>query len=262
MLAVVHTGIKRLVGRLGQFSRAAEAAGTLGFPLRRALDRRWAAAVRTSNFGLLPKAVRDRLRVVVDVGANCGDWTDAILRLSRPEVLYAFEPNPCAFRILERRLAPRGVRCVQAAAGATPGCATLGVEVHSELSSIRTLSARGRELHGIASAPTRYVDVPLITLDSELCDLNSISLLKIDVQGYETNVLAGARCVLSKTMCLMIEVLYERDYYGGAASCLALARAIEDVSPLRLSCVSPPAMTPEGVGAWADAVFVNPSALT
>jgi hypothetical protein len=116
-------------------------------------------------------------------------------------------------------------------------------------------------LHGIETAPTRHIDVPLVTLDTALPDLNEISLLKLDVQGYEADVLAGARRTLSKTRCLVTEVMYERDYYAGATSCLELARAIEDISPLRLSCISAPALAPDGLGAWADAVFVNPSAL-
>lgn len=195
----------------------------------------------------------------MDVGANRGDWSDAILRLSNPGRVYAFEPNPSVFQTLEGRLAPLGVRCVHAAVGATVGRAVLRVEVQSELSSIRELTTRGRALHGIGSAPTRLVDVPLVTLDMALADVSEISLLKLDVQGYEADVVAGAQRVLRKTRCLMTEVLYERDYYAGASSCLELARVIEELSPLRLSCVSAPAMAPEGLGAWAEAVFVNPS---
>jgi FkbM family methyltransferase len=261
MLTAVRNGTQRWLGRVGRFARAAEAATALGVPMRCALDRRWGAAVSTTNFALLPRAVRDQLRVVVDVGANRGDWSDAILRLCHPDIVYAFEPNPSVFQILEARLAPRGVRCIQAAVGATEGRVTLRVEAQSELSSVRELSARGRALHGIESAPTRQVDVPLVTLDSALHDLNEISLLKLDVQGYEADVLAGARRTLSRTRCLVTEVMYERDYYAGATSCLELARAIEDASPLRLSCISAPALAPDGLGAWADAVFVNPSEL-
>jgi FkbM family methyltransferase len=261
MLIAVRSGAQRWLDRFGRFARAAEAAAALGLPARRALDRRWGAAVSTVNFALLPRAVRDQLRVVVDVGANRGDWSDAILRLGRPGLAYAFEPNPSVFRTLEARLAPRGVRCIQAAVGATEGRVRLHVEAQSELSSVRELSNRGRAIHGIESAPTRQIDVPLVTLDSALHDVSEISLLKLDVQGYESNVLAGAQRSLNRTRCLVTEVMYERDYYRGATSCLELARAIEDLSPLRLSCISAPALAPDGLGAWADAVFVHRSEL-
>jgi FkbM family methyltransferase len=261
MLAALRTETRRWVGRLGQIARAADAAHTLESSLANVLDRRWRAAVSASNFVLLPRAVRKTLRVVVDVGASRGDWTDAILRLSRPSVVYAFEPNPTVFKALEGRLAGRNVRCVQAAVGATDGNATLHVEAQSELSSIHRLSARGRGLHGIEGCPTQSVSVPMVRLDTALSEVDEVSLLKLDVQGYESEVVAGAKRVLQRTDCLITEVMYERDYYGGAASCLELARIIEDVSPLRLSCISSPAMAPDGFGAWADAVFVSPKAL-
>jgi FkbM family methyltransferase len=231
MLTALCNGTQRWFDRASRVVRAAEAARALGEPVARAFDRRWGAAVSITRYTLLPRAVRDELRVVVDVGANRGDWSDAILRLARPDVLIAFEPNPAVFASLEARLGPRGVRCVQAAAGARGGRITLNVEAHSELSSIRALSARGRRIHGIELSPTRQVEVPLVTLDSELDGFGEISLLKLDVQGYEAEVLAGSERVLNRTRCLLTEVLYERDYYGGAADCLELARAIENSSP-------------------------------
>lgn len=261
MIAAIERARSRWVGRVCRVARSLEAAHDLGLPLTRALDRSWAAAVETSRFALLPAAVRDDLEVVVDVGANLGDWTAAILKLRRPASVFAFEPNPAVFERLQARLEPLGVRCVGAAAGAHAGVAHLHVEAQSELSSLRPLSERGRRIHGLEGSPTRRVEVPLVTLDEELDGIASISLLKLDVQGYEDEVIAGARRVLARTRCLVTEVLYERDYYAGASPCLELARRIEELSPLRLSCVSSPALAPDGLGTWADAVFVNPSLL-
>jgi FkbM family methyltransferase len=258
MIAAVRRARSRWVGRFGRVARSLEAAHALGLPLTRALDRSWAAAVEVARFALLPEAIRGELKVVVDVGANRGDWTAAILKLSRPDAAFAFEPNPALFEALQARLEPLGVRCIQAAAGARAGVASLHVEAQTELSSIRALSPRGRRIHGIEAAPTRHVQVPVVALDEELGGVDPISLLKLDVQGYEDEVIAGARRVLARTRCLVTEVMYERDYYAGASGCLELARLIEDVSPLRLSCVSAPALAPDGLGAWADAVFVDP----
>jgi FkbM family methyltransferase len=261
MIAALRRARSRWVGRFCRAARSVEAAQALGVPLTRALDRSWAAAVEGARLTLLPAAIRDDLRVVVDVGANRGDWAAAILRLSQPEAVFAFEPNPAVFELLQARLGPLGVHCVQAAVGARSGTATLHVEAQTELSSLRALSARGRRIHGVEAAATRQVEVPVVALDEELAGVDPISLLKLDVQGYEDQVIQGARRVLARTSCLVTEVMYERDYYAGASPCLELARLIEDVSPLRLSCVSSPALAPDGLGAWADAVFVNPGAV-
>jgi FkbM family methyltransferase len=248
---------ERWLGRLGRLVRATEAAGNLGVPLSRAFDRNWAAAVSMVSFPLLPRAVREHLDVVVDVGANRGDWSAAVLSLSRPREIFAFEPNPEVFAQMRARLEHRGVHCRQAAVGARAGLVALNVEAQPELSSIRMLSAHGRQIHGIDQAP-RTIEVPMVTLDDELAGQREISLLKLDVQGYESAVVEGARNVLARTRCLVTEVLYDRDYYDGASSCLDLARLIEGTSPLRLSCMSAPALAPDGCGAWADAIFLNP----
>jgi FkbM family methyltransferase len=257
MWAALRTGQRRWVGRLSRLVRSVEATEQLGLPLSRAFDRRWAAAVDAVRFTLLPVAVRQNLRVAVDVGANRGDWSAALIRLAQPRLLVAFEPNPLVFERLKARLEPLGARCVQAAVGASEGQASLNVEVQSELSSLRALSSRGRQIHRIEGAPTRRVDVPVVTLDRQLADVDEVSLLKLDVQGFESEVIAGATAVLARTRCLVTEVMYERDYYAGALPCLELARRIEQVSPLRLSCVSAPALSPDGRGAWADAVFID-----
>lgn len=260
MATALQASRGKWVARLGRIVRATEEAQKLGFPLMHALDRRWVGAVMTVPFSLLPRTVREDLRVVVDVGANRGDWSDALLSLSRPTVMYAFEPNPVVFEVMERRLAPRGVRCIQAAVGANAGVAMLNVEAQPELSSIRVLSTRGRAIHQVGDI-SRKIEVKLVTLDEELSGLEEISLLKLDVQGYESEVIDGARKVLARTKCLVTEILYEGDYYQDASTCLELARLIESVSPLRLSCISAPALAPDGYGAWADAIFVNPKSV-
>jgi FkbM family methyltransferase len=257
MLRALRSGQRRWLGRLSRLARSVEATQQLGLPLPRAFDRRWAAAVETVRFTLLPDVIRENLRVAVDVGANRGDWSEAVIRLCRPRLVYAFEPDPLVFERLRARLEPFDVRCVQAAVGASEGRASLHVEAQSELSSLRALSSRGREIHRIQNEPTRRIDVPVVTLDAQLRDVDEVSLLKLDVQGYESEVIAGATAVLERTRCLVTEVMYERDYYAGALPCLELARYIEQVSPLRLSCVSAPALAPDGRGAWADAIFVD-----
>jgi hypothetical protein len=112
-------------------------------------------------------------------------------------------------------------------------------------------------MHGVESQP-KMVDVQVVPLDEALADEPEISLLKVDVQGFEREVLLGAVSTLKRCKCLLIEVMYDRDYYAGAEVFLGLARQIEEQSPLRLSCVSEPAMNVDGLGMWADAVFVKP----
>ena len=56
----------------------------------------------------------------------------------------------------------------------------------------------------------------MTTLDRLLVDLPEVSLLKIDVQGYEKSVLAGAKQTLAKTKFILIELNFMPQYDGGS----------------------------------------------
>lgn len=250
---------RALPHRVRRVANLVDAALWLGVSPTKVLDREWRLAVDITRFTLLPPHVRANLRTVCDVGANRGDWTAAILKLAQPELVVAFEPIPEVFSELNARFSGRAnVRCVRAAVGSSKSEVAFNVENQSELSSIRPLGDKGRKIHSAFVSPQK-ISVPLVTLDDELASLDEVSLLKLDVQGYENEVIRGAKETLKKCQCLMTEVLYERDYYAGALPFLELARLIEDTSPLRLSCVSEPVLTPDGLASWADAFFVKPS---
>jgi FkbM family methyltransferase len=258
MIASLAAQFRNMPRRVGRAAHLADIALGIGESPMRVLNQRWRAAIDVVRFNLLPNRVRANLRTLCDVGANRGDWTAGILELATPELVVAFEPIPAVFAALNARFASRpNVRCVQAAVGSSLGEVTLNIEAMTELSSVRPLGNQGRLVHGVVQ-PHQEVSVPLVTLDSQMSDVDELSLIKLDVQGYEDQVIGGARQVLERCQCLVTEVLYERDYYVDALPFLELARLIEATSPLRLSCVSEPALAPDGSGMWADAVFVRP----
>lgn len=234
----------------------------LGEPLNQLIDREFREALSVTRWDLIPKGIRGSIDVACDVGANRGTWTKGVLRLASPKRLVAFEPNPEVFDVLQRELGsdPR-VELIKKAVGAAPGETTFNVTRVSELASIRPLTARGRSIHGVEEQPLRVETVEIVTLDDVLRDVERVSLLKIDVQGYEREVFAGARQTLERVDCLVCEVMYERDYYERAASFPELLKLLEETTPLRLVTISTPSLTREGLGAWADAIFVNDTVL-
>ena len=56
----------------------------------------------------------------------------------------------------------------------------------------------------------------MTTLDRLVVDPPDVSLLKIDGQGYEKQVLAGAKQMLGKTKFLLIELNFLPQYDGGS----------------------------------------------
>jgi FkbM family methyltransferase len=140
--------------------------------------------------------------IVFDVGANTGVY--AVQQARRGAHVYAFEPNPACYRRLQKAVRAHDlegrVMTVNRALGATAGSAELllpaGLTI---LGSLRPEWAPGGD--GIR------VRVEVETVDQVVSTLgiNRIDLLKVDVEGFELDVLQGARETLAIIDRLVIE---------------------------------------------------------
>jgi len=140
----------------------------------------------------------DRPTVVVDVGANIGDWSVNLLETARALdigqlQLFAFEPCDATRRTLGDRLSRErqaAVRIVSAAASDRDGTDVL----HVIGDGVGTNS-----LYRADWLTAQRVDtVNLVRLD-QFCDregITRIGLLKIDTEGHELLVLQGAERML------------------------------------------------------------------
>ena len=140
---------------------------------------------------------------MLDVGAHVGMYTLAAARAlaGRGRVL-AFEPNPAARRQLEANVALNGLDNVlvsDAAVAAEPGEALLHVP-DTDDPSFSSLGG-GRFAEGEPLA------VPTTTLDAEV-EARGLTpaFVKIDVEGAELGVLAGAERTLERRPVLLVEV--------------------------------------------------------
>lgn len=150
-------------------------------------------------------------RSVIDVGASKGQFAAfALQRFTRPEVI-CFEPLPGPRERLARVLAGRG-KIIAAAVGRTRGTAQLHVSHKSDSSSTRAIGdEQVAEFPGTHEAETITVDV--VTLDDCVCtSLPRPTLLKIDTQGAELDVLHGAHNVLSRTDEVLVECSFVELY--------------------------------------------------
>lgn len=170
-----------------------------------------------TGLGLFPPGHWPQLRYIVDLGANEGQWANAFLDLVSPEKLIMIEPNPVAFATLQKKFGGRSnVELHNVAIGAANGVTTLRVTRDSTGASILPPRQEMRELVGGNWAVESEVECPMRTLDTLAAALPEISLLKIDVQGYEKEALAGAAQALAKTKFLLIELNYMPQYEGGS----------------------------------------------
>ncbi|MHC4475555.1 MAG: FkbM family methyltransferase [Planctomycetota bacterium] len=127
-----------------------------------------------------------------DVGANMGRRTKALLKLGASVV--AIEPLPYCMKALKKKFAHNDkVVLVQKALGESTGQAEMKISESHSVSSIsqdwiESVKSSGRH-HGCTWNQT--VTVPVTTLDDLIAECGRPAFIKIDVEGYEYEVLKG-----------------------------------------------------------------------
>ena len=251
--------ITHILRRLERLLRLSRDMAECGFPLRYALSRDWRSSFEAIRPGQLPRRVREPGGVIVDVGANVGDWAASAVRLLRPDRIICFEPTPTTAMALRARLASvTNAEVRELAVSSAEGSSRLECWPIGELNSLQSLDPAARALHGLqpGEASTEVL-VPTSTLDAQLIGAPQIRLLQVDVQGAEYQVVCGATAVLQRTACVQIEVLLRPNYYSGATLCVELLDYIQRVSPLRLSQILIHGLSSDSIGLWGDAVLIN-----
>jgi FkbM family methyltransferase len=146
---------------------------------------------------------------VVDVGANIGYFTLLLARLVGPAgQVFAFEPDARAFKLLRRNVEANGYKnvvLVNKAVGRQPGQARLYLN-HANRGDNRLMP----------TGDWLSVEVEMTTLDAAV--EGNVGFIKIDVQGYEEEVLAGAgRLLALPSVALAVEVWPEGLHQAGAS---------------------------------------------
>jgi FkbM family methyltransferase len=156
---------------------------------------------------LIPTLARGD-KVSLDIGANKGVYSYALLGHS--SAVHAFEPNPKAFRIL-KSWAERRVILHPLALGDITGKATLIIP-----KSGKGYSNQGGSLHQ-AKTGKQHGAVSVDTTRLDELGIRNIGFMKIDVEGFESNVLKGATEILRNDRPNLLIEIEERHTGRGMA---------------------------------------------
>lgn len=158
-----------------------------------------------------------QIDVVLDVGANTGQYAKQIRDLGYKGQIVSFEPVASA--LVELREAARQdanwlIR--EHACGAIDGIQPINVAANSQSSSFLPMRPRHVEIYpGSQYVATEVVQV--MRLDSifdAVVRPEAKTWLKMDVQGFEMQVLEGAACVLKRIDAVQAEISLEPLYVG------------------------------------------------
>jgi len=158
---------------------------------------------------------------VIDVGANTGQFASELRHNGYTGNIISLEPVSSVFAVLEQNAAGDDKwRALKVGAGARSEEVEIHVSEDTRFSSINAMTAAAEEFD-VHSRAVASETISIKTLDELFADLAGTIFLKIDTQGHEPNVIAGAGQFLSRVCGVQMELpciqLYEGSWSFGEA---------------------------------------------
>lgn len=186
--------------------------------LRRTLQRADLEIGRGSYATRLVNTLRSRdVDTVLDIGANVGQYATLTRSAGFAGHIISCEPLSGAFAELSGRAKRNAAWTpLNVAVGAEPGSTEIHVSANSFSSSIRDMTSS----HLDAAPGSEYVaveTVPVTTVEQIVLDPGvdpTRTLLKIDTQGFEHEVLRGAGDLVGQFAAIQLELSFVELYTG------------------------------------------------
>ena len=166
--------------------------------------------------------------LVIDVGAAHGGYGEQVRKFGYTGKIVSFEPLDSAFAELRRTLSgDASWTARQVALGSEPGEAVINIASNSDSSSLLPMESA----HTEAEPSVGYVGQQTVTvarlddLIDQIATPESRIFLKIDAQGFEKEVLAGAQETLRRCQGIQLELSFVPLYAGGMLIDEAIATA-------------------------------------
>jgi FkbM family methyltransferase len=207
--------------------------------------------------GMYLAVVRLAPDVVLDVGANEGQFVTRLRGHGYSGRVVSFEPQAGPFATLQRLAATDPAwECHQLALGEADAVIPMHVSAFSQSSSLLPIGKVHVDLMPF-TAELRTEDVQVTRLD-EWAAAHDVAgrrvFLKLDVQGYEASVLRGAGDLLRDVVGVVAELNFAPLFDGQSKYHEVLAML--DAAGFRLAWLTAIHTHPEtGDYLWADALF-------
>ena len=131
---------------------------------------------------------------IIDLGANLGYYPlIEYQKLNGSGKIYALEPSPSNFDLLTKNISHNNandlIETYQYAGGEKSGKEKFYLSTHSNINTMIPLEySTGKLSHGVSGD---YIEVEVIELTSFIKEKGEINLIRMDIEGYEVEVLKG-----------------------------------------------------------------------
>ncbi|MEO6852039.1 MAG: FkbM family methyltransferase [Mucilaginibacter sp.] len=157
------------------------------------------------------------VKVIFDVGANIGTWTLLAKSIFPNATIHAFEPLPAhiqKFNSITHKLNNTSIH--QFCLGNEDTTTVINVSSFSDSSSILNATPLEYEQFGISKSGEETVSVKRTEELIASSILPVPDVIKLDVQGFELEVLKGLGKYLNQVSYLIVEVSFKKYYYEQA----------------------------------------------
>jgi FkbM family methyltransferase len=184
------------------------------------------------------RQIKEEINLLIDVGANEGQFALTWNHFFPQTRIVSFEPVPDTYKKLQQKIAGREkIQAINVALGSTAGQQKIHKNMHSHASSFLQVSDYQKDI--IPRTVTDSLEeVTVSTLDNYMQEFGDFSnaILKLDVQGFEKEVILGGGKMLEKINYLIIELsfipMYKNEMLFSEMNCFLEERGFEAVAPI------------------------------
>jgi FkbM family methyltransferase len=202
----LRMSLKRLFKRNTHNSFFKALAG-FGRSMNRFYENRNHDALSNGEYMVLKKLAKTNPRIILDVGANVGNYAKLVMLTNPKSQLYCFEPVQSTFNLLKENLNTAKDQIHFVNQGLYSANTTLEINIYpgNEHASVFNIK-------GIVDRPIRTENIDMISLDSFLSNekIEYVDFVKLDLEGAEMQALVGMEqsLALKKIRAIQFEYGY------------------------------------------------------
>ncbi len=173
-------------------------------------------AASVENSSMLRQLIPDSIKTIIDIGANRGQFSLAARMYFPDSQIFAFEPLEEAAEVFRKVFKnDTHINFHETAIGPGEIDMLMHISRADDSSSLLPITSRQNELFpGTAEKGTRIVKVSPLGRFIDAEDIRQPALLKLDVQGFEAQVLEGCRSLLPSFDYIYAECSFVELYSG------------------------------------------------